>query len=106
MPLTGPLTLIQQFFGYPVLFSNFQSSRVRQYRIRGIFYTRIQTCEECSQNRDSPYCVQVFQILLTETARLTVIGNSTLLAYILFCVLVKFQRVSIVVEFLLGPRHN
>ena len=38
MPLTGPLTLIQQFFGYPVLFSNFQSSRVRQCRIRGIFY--------------------------------------------------------------------
>ena len=66
---------------------------------------RIQTCEECSQNRDSPCCVQVFQILLTETAGLTVAGSSTLLAYILFCVLVKFQRVSIVVEFLLGPRH-
>ena len=98
MPLTGPLTLIQQFFGYPALFSNFQSSRVRQCRIRGIFYMRIQTCEKCSQNRDSPYCVPVFQILLTETARLTVGGNSTLLAYILFCVLVKFQRVSIVVE--------
>ena len=47
---------------------------------------RIQTCEECSQNRDSPCCVQVFQILLTETARLTVAGNLTLLAYILFCV--------------------
>ena len=55
-----------------------------------------------SQNRDSPCCVQVFQILLTETAGLTVAGNSTLLAYILFCVLVKFQRDSIVVEFLLG----
>ena len=68
---------------------------------------RIQTREECSQNRDSPYCVPVFQlILLIETARLTVAGNSTLLAYILFCVLMKFQRVSIVVEFLLGPRHN
>ena len=67
---------------------------------------RIQTCEEYSQNRDSPYCVPVFQILLTKTARLTVADNSTLLAYILICVLVKFQRVSIVVEFLLGPRHN
>ena len=67
---------------------------------------RIQICEECCQGRDSPYCVQVFQILLTKTARLTVAGNSTLLAYILFSALVKFQRVSIVVEFLLGPRHN
>ena len=67
---------------------------------------QIQTCEKCSQDRDSPYCVQVFRILLIETARLTVAGNSTLLVNILFCVLVKFQRVSIVVEFLLGPRHN
>ena len=50
---------------------------------------RIQTCEECCQNRDSPYCVQVFQILLIETARLTIAGNSTLLAYILFCALVN-----------------
>ena len=38
---------------------------------------------------------RLFQILLTETARLTVADNSTLLACILFSVLVKFQRVSI-----------